>query len=1246
MIIYINDQEFPISYYDDKVFVLKRYSLKKGFTLPKYLRISNKDVSITEGVSLKIIDVRDEFKWLELENLSDEELIIEITDFYPYLVKKDLAVIIFYNKYRNVDWSKKITSNEIINDISILKKIDGFVFFNNIETISIMEFYPTAIKKRLNIIQSEINIRDEIDLTFNQVKPIPLENFLIEELSIRYVLDNKTEFDLIDVFDGIDVSRTIPFIYYKPENLTGEENPDFFKLYDLDKNLISWVEDANAYLPGRLYFKILSSNFSMKKNINDNYYTGEWFDNNDIEVSFKIETNKESEEIKKTIFNAIGDRLEYKLLSESQIGVKGIYSVANFSFNKAVLADMVSNFHAFSYFLFFNENPADNKSKFKTATSKERFMFHYEPNQKGPSNNALSITITPQFIELENKYWIDVRIRKATNITQIESFKFVFSILLYIYNSNCKSVIKEYTNLLPSSKLLFDDFLIKSKTTFKQDDKKSGKRLVDLKNTRPGVFRPGYASMCQPKKTQPYILNPEKVEKYRDEYGDHKLMEFEDPSTKKKDWYACEPRDKGEPPVYIYPGLRKNNVKSSNYNSEVPFVPCCFSEDQYTKTGAELYKRITASKKSSSSTNDTIGEIGHILATNKDVPPGRYGKIPYYLSFIARKSGYENFDKGKQTTIPIFRYGVEISPDSFLHCMEKAFNHNYSTSDLNKKKKLVKNIRIEMSNMNFAPGRQELYNYPDDVIRDMLLDENQYIDPKLWVSLVAAKYNCNIFIYKISDKNPNGSIVIPNFSQTYLTKYIISTKPTVFIIKKMQDDSVSYQTEILLKYNHKAKGNKRFKFVFQNDILITQAIKMFYESISVSIISPEYYHTYKPINENAKLFDGSITQYIDINGKSRMLSYNNNICLMTPPLPPFNKEENIEMIVTYSTLTDALDFIKLKDLTIFRKYSNRLSKKIEGLWVKSKKSNIDGLMYGYIPIISDNDKEGKLKNIEYSNIYLYNLLEVDESSSLNEYRLLRKIAFFLKEYVLYHYAINSKILDSNDFIIKPNHIYDIYSLNKKLLINNPAIYQNGKIIVTTEKTRENLINFLKVSLSTNYERVISYKSRTIVKNYYTRLNDFRVKRNQIIFNSKREVLFYLLLKKSNHSINTIKNNIEYDDVLPENPYYYRNYNINNGKLAIAQTLSDPYENTTFIDPINLLYVSDTWYLNRINVGHIYNLGLDDKKIIDKEHIRYVIYNEDGTSKVFTPENYYNSDETYSLLKSSKYSNTYSALLFL
>jgi hypothetical protein len=1223
MIIYINEKPFNISYYDTKVFIVKRYSIEKGFTIPKYIRIVNQNVFIEKGVSLTIKDVREEFNWLELENLTDQELIEEIIELYPYLVKKDIAVIILYNKY-NIDWNKKILDSNILKDIAFLKKIDGFVFFNNIETINIMNEYPENIQKKINILQSEINIRNDIDSFFEKTKPISTEKFLVEELSIRYILELKTEWDLIDIFDSINVSDNIPFIYFKPENLDSNQETVYYKVYDLIDNIEPWVE-SNKYVPGRIYFKILSSSYSSKKNLDENYQEGVWFDNNNIEISFKLETNNENEYMKKNIAKSVDGRIEYKIIDEIQVGVKGVYIINDFSFNKAILADMISNSYFFTYFLFFNENSPDSKSKFKTITTKERFMFHYEPKQTGSTIESLTVTITPQIAE--NKKWLDIRIRKATDIYQIESFKFVFSFLLSIYNSNCKSVIKDYKQLLPSTELLFENLSIKEKDKFKAYDKKSGKRLVNLKESRPGVFRPGYASMCQPKKTQPYILDPANVEKYREEYGANKLMEFEDPSTKRKDWYACEPREEGEPLIYIYPGLRKNNIKSKKYNSEVPYVPCCFGEDQYAKAGAELHKRISVN--SAKQPNIDLVEMGHILASNKRVPPGRYGSIPFYLAFIAKNSGYSKLEKGKQNIIPIFRYGVEISPDSFFHCMEKAFNPEYSTGDLIKKKELVKNVRIEMSNMNFAGARQELHGYTDDIIRDKLLEENRYMDPTLWHSLAEIKYNCNIFIYKISDEYPNGAVVIPRFSQSYLSKKILLNKNTVFIITNLLDSVNSdCQNEILVKYNNKIKGSKKYKYIFQNDVFINQAVKVFNESINISVISPESYYSYNPISLNAKLFEGIISQYIDSNGKARMLTYNNNISLMTPPFPPFDKEENIEMNIINSKLLDVLDFIKMRNLIITQQYGDNQTKIIKGLWVKSKKSNIDGLIYGYIPIVDSKE----LENINYSSISLFNLLEVENTSTLNNYRLLRKKAFFLKQYVLYHYSITSKMLTYDNFIVNPNHKYDINSLNKKLILNNPVIYQNGKIIVSTNKTRDNLINFLKISLSVNQEYVMSYANRTIVKNYYEQLSDFRKTSNQLIFDSDLGLLLYFKTKNNIKYHNKIRKYLEPKE-LSITPFYYRDYKINNGKIAILQQ-------NDFSDLNDALRVSEMWGNDREN-GMIEFTNYTGS--FEKE-VNYIVYTNEGKSEIFNPNIENTSNEIYSLLELEK--NKYASLLFL
>ena len=1105
MKIYINDKPFNVSPYDDNISILQRYSLEKGDTIPEYLRITDPDVIIKEREKIIVKDIRDEFHWLTLNDLLDTNTINDIERLYPHLEKKDISILVLLREYKN------ISREDIKNNFSILKKIDELVFFSTIESERLLKNeHPLYIARRLEEIRNKVKERNQIDLLFNKTEPVSIGEFKLKEIDVLYTLEIAQGISLKDIFDIMNVSENIPFVYLYEDGVEQKRN-EWYKVYEHFDPPMNFIESETSRDMNGIYFKILIYSKEGQEHFD---YDGVWYENNNIILSFNLDNDLKESTIKNIFFDSLGDRLKYNITQEKQIGVKGTFIVEDFSFNRAVLTDMISNSSIFSYFLFFNENPPDSRFKYKTALTKERFMFHYEPEQSGTSPKALSIVITPQGLDKPGDEYIEVRVKKALSFHQVEIFQYIFSRLLRIYFNDYESVISEYANILSDARKLFNKYTKKSKPISKNIDKKSGKRLIELKKSRPGVFRPGYASLCQPMSSQPYLLKDEDVESFREKHGDHKLMEFEDPTTNKKDWYACEPREPGESKKDIYPGLRKNTKGNDKYKSELPFVPCCFGEDQYIKPAAELRKRITENDQENNTEKmDNMGEMGHILSSNKSVPQGRFGKLPYYLALIVKNAGYKSIDKKKQSIFPISRYGVITSPDSFLHCMEKAFNPRYSSTTQKGKINIVKKVRMELSKMDFSISAQELFGYSDENIKDILLDENQYIDPSYFISLVEHKYDCNIFIYKLSDENPHGSIVIPRFSQTYLPKDISENRSSVFIIKKSTEKLYGTQCEIMVKYD----GSKRFSFVFQNDPIINKAIQVFYEATTISSVNPKTFSYYTPIKFSGELFNKVKSQYIDNSGKTRMLTYENGLCLMTSPLPPLNKpiDKNINPI----DIDLAIDFIKTKKLCITMQDGDASEKKIQGLWVEPRHSKNIGISYGYIPVnigyalkkTKSNSNlicSGDSKNmyIDFTPVFLNDPLRTDDESVLKKYNKIRKIAEFLKQYTLFQYSLDPKSFGKDTFIINPKHEYNIESLDKRLVFNTSVMYQKGKLIVPSDKVKNHLINYLRVQLINDYSDVMSYSERIIVKNYYRTLSDFRKVSNQFIFIDKRSLM--------------------------------------------------------------------------------------------------------------------------------------------
>lgn len=1208
MEIYVNGKSLKVTSYDDNNSILQRYSLQSKSTLPSYLRITSEEkYQIVEGARINVEDVRDELKETTLEELS-ESLLPEILGRYPKMSVPQVIILFLHVHYP--DQNQKELSKLLVQDEPYIRKMDRNSFHNIREIVEKYMGYPKIVEEQRKEIEQKLEKRRQFSKKLNSVKKVSVGDFEMEEATLMFSIELQSGVSLMDIFDAMIVSRDVPYIHmtYKGKN--------WYKIYQHMSVPDDWII---SQLPiDGIYFKILSSpRFKLNKGRWDKSYSdGVWYLNNTVEISFNLENESAEKNIHVRFVDALSQNIKYKIIQERQVSVKGKFTVDNFIFNRAVFADMVNNSEMFSHFFFFNERQQKFKEGYRSAITKKRFMLYYEPGQTYSTSNALTITITPYISEEGDDQWIDVRAARAENIQQVDSFREVLSRLLRIYMDNYQNVIDEYAELLPSSKSLFEKYVQKPKKQ-KKDDKKSGKRLRELKNKRPGVFRAGYASMCQPMSHQPYIItDASKAQAIREKYGDHKVMEFTDPISGNTDFYACQPREPGEVSTHIYPGLRKNSSKTNpEYREELPFVPCCFTEDQYTKPASELHRRIREEFQEQQIYTEeaSIGEIGHILASNKLVSRGRFGQIPYYLSFVVRSSGYEEIEKGKQSILPIFRYGVVESPDSFLHCLEKAFNPRYSSLDRVGREKAVENVRISLSKMNFAVARQELYDYTDDTIRELLLEKDSYLDPGMWLRLAEIKYDCNIFIYQISKDYPNGAVVVPRFSKSYLLRDISEARKTVFIVKNSVPKDYPYQCEILVKYSPNAKRSSRFVYVFENDPLVREAIKVFYESNSVFVVTPENNFFYSPIQQT-EIFEDAISQYIDDNGKTRMLRYSNGVCLMTSPLPPLDLPTSRQIITV--PISKAQKFIKAKKLKIISQDGN-IDDGIQGFWVESAIIENSGMYYGYIPV----EVGPSIKDVQFVPPTMNDPIRTDDESELQSVNHLRKVAEFLQQYTMFKYSLNPEEFDIDSFVVDPNHKYDIDSLDKRLIPDTPVMFRGGKIIVPTKETAVRLISFLKVKLLNNSKGVMSYSTRAIVKDYYKTLNDFRRSPQQLIFLNYTSLLRWKIEKFQRETTNTLSSYLRQDVI---EPYFYHNINIENGKVYLIQNVYGG-------NLENALGIAEKWNEDRINPGYKYITESSGKK-------GYSVYSEEGKGAVIPGEN----SKTIKVLEYSD--GSYAALL--
>lgn len=364
------------------------------------------------------------------------------------------------------------------------------------------------------------------------------------------------------------------------------------------------------------------------------------------------------------------------------------------------------------------------------------------------------------------------------------------------------------------------------------------------------------------------------------------------------------------------------------------------------------------------------------------------------------------------------------------------------------------------------------------------------------------------------------------------------------------------------------------------------------------------------------LFEDVQSQYIDNNGKTRMLIFDHTgteLALMTSPLPPLNLPISSDIIEVPFRV--AISFIKEKGLKIVSQDGNE-TEGIQGLWIETSEEN-PGIYYGYIPL----EISPAIKGVEFST--RRDPIRTDTYSELALYRESRKIAEVLKQYTLFSYARDPENFDEDSFVIVPNHTYDIKSLNKRLISNTPVIYRRGKLIVLSEEMKQKLLSFLKVSLLNDAPGVAALKNTTAIENYYQTISDFRSSPSQLIFLNKNGLLRWRNESFRAETSTKVSNSTNSDT---GEPYFYRNPKIRREHLMIVQNVADgAFENA--------LAVGYKWIKDKVNIGYRPEIPNN------VDEMSYTIYTEIGESE----KKKRGTTEFVSLLRYED--DTYAALLF-
>lgn len=573
------------------------------------------------------------------------------------------------------------------------------------------------------------------------------------------------------------------------------------------------------------------------------------------------------------------------------------------------------------------------------------------------------------------------------------SWRRLLGFLLRLYQDNFNRLSLEYKKL----KITFTESVVTKET-----DK-------NILKTRLGDRYIGYTSKCQPKERHPIPLMSEEDEKSQG------LRTFLFPKT--KDENGLEPQVYACPIEYPYPGLTLNKGK---------LVPCCFKDDQSKKSKSNYYKYYIADKPRGEEKSAPF-----YIRTGKGLlKKDEIGKIPDNDILYCFNS---------LSDIELQRYGVENDVNSFLSCILKGLyrDENSTTARSNL-----------LSNVSPFILKQQMYDSDEKEIDSYILGD-EYLDPLKVLPLIEEVYNCNILLFVVDSKSPDGALRIPRHALGYVEFEPRKDRPYLLI--------------------YVSSGSARNPSPFpQCDLIAYNEDKYFFDSTDELIIGllkvkenlyqySNRIHSVMDINRN--FFDLNLqTQFIDMYGKVRQVQVG-NIVIDTSPLPVF---PNIPVTLIH-TMTEYNEEVKQ-----FLQFMGDVKSK-NGIYYVWK----DGIQF------SCNEK--------YTNNELYNTFIFNDkiARALVDWGLYLLSLYFFENQVetITETFIRNTITIENDFK------YD--AIGPRFVVQDAeGILSKDKIVCQSIESCKRLLYQLQFELNKNKQRVLDYRNRKILRNYYQNSYDF------------------------------------------------------------------------------------------------------------------------------------------------------------
>lgn len=757
----------------------------------------------------------------------------------------------------------------------------------------------------------------------------------------------------------------------------------FMRLGEVSKVYLNQLpDDLASIIPANIYGNMLTATLMVPENLGkltSKTYTTVVvsLEHNLLEVLIPDTTE---EGVFQRVISRITQALPIQLDNMREIRMTGHFSIYYFAYNTATLLDMIATVDLFKEYLFVDESEG----------LRDKFVIQYSSFSGSRPKSSVRATLTRgvvserrdiALLNEQDQYaeypvapgtpYVTVNISYAETAEHAQEFMTVFRRLLTFYQDYQEELAGYYRERLHR------DFLPVVQTTTKVPGASATFKeglSHELSVVAPGIFVNGYARSCQ-KKYKPALIHPDHIAEWEAQTFTRggktyhrQVLPF--PHVNPEIYLVCTSEE------YPFPGVKQNNLSNK---AEYPYIPCCYQVDQTTKAGNayNVYYRGAELK------TKTVRR--HKMVTNKVLEYGRTGDLSKSILALLK----EGLPEGE-----LLRYGVNIGPNSFLHCVAVATDDpDYWRSE--DKEAYIRELRTRLAGFHPNLLKQEFYDLTSEQIRQRILDTDSFFDPDLFYRLIEEAWNINVYVFYPPPNKANvpGGLELPRHRLFHVRPY--RQRDTLIILRHHGggvDALAQPQSELVI-----AKHGKKQQMIFgpeMGQVLFRALIQMndIYNWIPVGDILHNHSNLYPLINYS-EVFGPAQAQFIDPYGKLRALTFlrEQELTVYFPPsqplnLPLFNQPSRVDasVVVNYYGTPVARD-------------------RQQGLWY-----SLGDLQYGlYFPVTNLEALPEPLRTQMglLPEGPLDPLFSADRQGSVTKIRLLKRMLRIILQYILWVFAI-------------------------------------------------------------------------------------------------------------------------------------------------------------------------------------------------------------------------------------------------